>query len=69
MQDGDTGRIIWRQGKGGFKKDYDGEPIAQNHNYRDMKSKPKHHPHMGHKRKGHKPYMGNRPTHKPKMGE
>jgi hypothetical protein len=65
VQDGDTGKISWRQGNIGFSKDWDGEPIAENYNAKDLKPRPRHHTHTG-KKETHKTYMGNRPEHKPK---
>lgn len=56
--DGETGKVRWRQGRRGFARDWDGDPIAQNYNRADAKKKPRH-----------KPRMGKRPKHKPKMGE
>ena len=69
IQDGTTGNISWRQGRGGFSKDFDGEPIAQNKNYADLKNRPKHSVRMGNKKKGRQPHMGSKPSHNPKMGE
>lgn len=52
IKDGETGKVGWRQGKKGFRRDYDGEPIAANFNNKDLKPAPKHHMHEG--RKPHK---------------
>lgn len=60
VKDGDTGRVSWRQGKKGFSKDYDGDPIAQNYNAKDLKKQPKHRPHFGGKKRGHRPHKGQR---------
>lgn len=37
VQDGATGKIAWRSGKKGFRRDYDGDPTAANYSDRDMK--------------------------------
>ena len=58
--DGDTQKVRWRQGKKGFIRDYDGDPIAQNHTARNAEIKNTHSPRMGYKRKTHKPHMGDR---------
>jgi len=52
--DGDTQKIRWRQGRTGFSKDFDGEPIAQNKNREGLKNRPRHSAHEG--RKPHKPH-------------
>ena len=49
VKDGATGKISYRQGLSGFKRDYDGEPIAANFNRKDLKNAPKHHSHDGRK--------------------
>lgn len=53
--DGDTQRVSWRQGKRGFSRDWDGDPIAQNYNKEGLKSRPKHQPHMKSKQRPQKP--------------
>lgn len=55
--DGETGAVRWRKGKGGFARDWDGDPIAVNYNRADAKKRPKHSPRMG-RRKVHKPHLG-----------
>ena len=52
--DGDTQKISWRQGRTGFLKDFDGEPIANNKNREGLKSRPKHQAHES--RQPHKPH-------------
>lgn len=63
--DGRTGKVSWRQGTKGFMKDFDGDPTAMNHNRAGMKKRPQHSPRMGAKKRGHTPYMGDRPQHVP----
>lgn len=63
--DGRTGKESWRQGSTGMLKDWDGDPIAINHNKAGMKNRPKHHAKMGAKKRGHTPSMGSRPMHEP----
>lgn len=55
--DGETGKVKWRQGRKGFLRDWDGDPIAQNYNRADAKDKKMHSPRMGRKKK-HTPRMG-----------
>lgn len=52
--DGDTGKVSWRQGKKGFSRDFDGDPIAQNKNRKGLKDRPKHQVHEG--RRPRKPH-------------
>ena len=51
--DGDTQKVSWRQGRKGFSKDFDGDPIAQNKNRAGLKKRPKHQAH--HSYRPHKP--------------
>lgn len=51
IQDGDTGKVSWRQSKSGFLRSVDGEPTSKRYQYSQMKKKPTHKVHMGHKRK------------------
>ncbi len=45
-----------------MSRDDDGDPIAHNRNYSEMKKRPKHQPHMSIKRVKHKPRMGYKDT-------
>ena len=53
--DGETGKVSWRSVRSGMIKDYDGDPTAEHLDAGKMKSTPKHRPHVGYKRKVHKP--------------
>lgn len=53
VKDGDTGKESWRQGKKGFARDWDGEPIAVNYNRSGLKNRPKHTPHSGDRKKAY----------------
>lgn len=57
VMDGKTGKVRWRKGRGGFARDWDGDPIAVNYNRSRLKSRPKHSPRMG-KRPMHRPNLG-----------
>jgi len=59
VMNGDTGKVSWRQGRKGFARDWDGEPIARNYNRSGMKTQPKHSPKSGKKSKS-KTHMGDR---------
>lgn len=59
VMDGETGKVRWRKGKGGFARDWDGDPIAVNYNKAGMKKRPKHSPRMG-RRQVHRPHLGGR---------
>jgi len=61
--DGRTGKESWRQGTKGFMKDFDGDPIATNHNRAGLKNRPQHHTKTA--KKHNKKYMGGRPQHEP----
>jgi hypothetical protein len=60
--DGDTGTISWRQVRTGMSRDDDGDPIAHNRNYSEMKPRPHHKAHIGQKKKGMTPHMGFKDT-------
>lgn len=53
VKDGATGKTSWRQGTKGFSRDWDGDPISTNYNKKDLKSKPKHSPQMGDRKKAY----------------
>lgn len=54
VKDGDTQKVAWRQGKGGFSRDFDGDPTSRQHNKAGLKDSPKHQAHVG--RRPHKPH-------------
>lgn len=60
--DGKTGRESWRQGRTGFIKDADGDPISKAPAGSGVKNRPSHSVRMGIKHKSHRPSSG-RPTH------
>lgn len=41
-----------------MSRDDDGDPIAHNRNYAELKKRPHHKPRMSYKRVKHKPHMG-----------
>lgn len=60
IKDGATGKVSWRSGKKGFKRDWDGEPTSNNYNSKDFK--PSHKIHGGSKGKtGKAPTDGKMP--------
>lgn len=58
--DGETGRIVWKQGKKGMARDWDGDPTSKQYNKDGLKKKPRHKVRMGYKRAKHKPHLGER---------
>lgn len=51
VKDGETGKVSWRSGRSGMKRDWDGEPIARNYNRADAKERKTHTVHMGRRAK------------------
>lgn len=60
--DGTTGRESWRQGKTGFIKDIDGDPISKAPAGSAAKNRPQHHARESVKHKSHRA-SGGRPVH------
>lgn len=51
VKDGETGKVSWRSGRSGMKRDWDGDPIARNYNRADAKERKTHTVHMGRRSK------------------
>lgn len=49
IQDGTTGKVSWRSGKKGFRRDWDGDATSNDYNAKDFK--PSHKIHGGSKGK------------------